>query len=147
METCRQAALCACAVSLAYGMLTQLLPTERFAKQLRLIMVLLLLIALIQPFLKQDFSLFFSSKFPAFIGHPKLIFFFPVQPAFSVILPLQHVEYTILIYPFLSGKFFVALIRIEFFECLSEIFILITSHCLIINMIAVFVKFFRHLIQ
>ncbi|MGN0590046.1 stage III sporulation protein AF [Ruminococcus sp.] len=57
METCRQAALCACAVSLAYGMLTQLLPTERFAKQLRLIMVLLLLIALIQPFLKQDFSL------------------------------------------------------------------------------------------
>ena len=57
METCRQAALCACAVSLAYGILSHLLPTERFAKQLRLILTLLLLIALIQPFLHQDVSL------------------------------------------------------------------------------------------
>ena len=57
METYRQAALCACAVSLAYGILSHLLPTERFAKQLRLILTLLLLIALIQPFLHQDVSL------------------------------------------------------------------------------------------
>lgn len=57
METCRQAALCACAVSLAYGILTHMLPTDRFAKQLRLIMTLVLLIALIQPFAGRTVSL------------------------------------------------------------------------------------------
>lgn len=57
METCRQAALCACAVSLAYGILTHMLPADRFAKQLRLIMTLVLLIALIQPFVGRTVSL------------------------------------------------------------------------------------------
>lgn len=56
METIRTAVLCACCAALGLSLAEGILPPERFGRQIRLMLAMLMMTAILKPLTKLDFS-------------------------------------------------------------------------------------------